>query len=233
MNIAIIPARGGSKRLPNKNIKLMAGKPMICWTIEAALTCNIFDHIFVSTDSEEIAKIAIESGAVVPFLRPASLSSDEASTYDVVSHLIDWFESEHEEKVNTITILQPTSPLRTAEDIKNVFGIINNHTANAVISICPLEYPLEFCNTLNKGNTMKDFIKPENIKRSQLVRPAYRVNGAIYLMKREMINNGKNIYSESTLPYIMSAKSSVDIDTLDDFEYAEYLMKKSLGTLYK
>ncbi|AEY02438.1 N-acylneuraminate cytidylyltransferase (CMP-N-acetylneuraminic acid synthetase) (CMP-NeuNAc synthetase) [Oceanimonas sp. GK1] len=80
---------------------------------------------------------------------------------------------------------------------------------------------------------MKDFIKPENIKRSQLVRPAYRVNGAIYLMKREMINNGKNIYSESTLPYIMSAKSSVDIDTLDDFEYAEYLMKKSLGTLYK
>ena len=118
MKIAIIPARGGSKRLPGKNIKLLGGKPLIAWTIEAAIKSNIFDHIFVSTDSEEIASVSRDYGAKVPFLRPAELASDTATTNDVVTHLVEWFEKEYNKEVTTVAILQPTSPLRNAQHIQ-------------------------------------------------------------------------------------------------------------------
>lgn len=117
MIIAIIPARGGSKRLPGKNIKDLAGKPMIAWTIEAAIQSDIFDHILVSTDDEEIAKISKAFGANVPFLRPAEISTDHATTNDVVTHMVDWIENKYGQTVSIVTILQPTSPLRTAADI--------------------------------------------------------------------------------------------------------------------
>jgi len=144
MIIAIIPARGGSKRLPGKNIKLLADKPLIAWTIEAALESKVFDHVFVSTDCDEIAQVAKTFGAEVPFLRPAEIATDTATTNDVVTHLVEWFEKEYNRAVTTVAILQPTSPLRNAKNVQEAFALMGNEDTKAVVSVCELEYPIQF-----------------------------------------------------------------------------------------
>lgn len=223
MNIAIIPARVGSKRLPGKNIKLLAGKPMIAWTIEAALNSKIFDHVFVSTDGEEIAQVSKEYGAEVPFLRPDELASDEATTNDVVTHLVEWFEKKYKKNVGTITILQPTSPLRNTQHIIEAMQLMKDKAAKAIISVCELEYPIHFCNKLGSDGSMKDFIKPENNKRTQDLERFYRVNGAIYIYTRCYVGFLNNIYSDGSYAYAMNRSCSIDIDSEYDFELAKFL----------
>lgn len=221
MKIAIIPARGGSKRLPGKNIKDLAGKPMIAWTIEAALDSQVFDHVFVSTDDEKIAEVGKQAGAKVPFLRPSELATDEATTNDVVTHLVEWFESEYNQQVSTIAILQPTSPLRNAQHIKEAMQLMEKKSAKAVVSVCEVEYPIQFCNTLSNDGSMDGFIKPENLKRTQELEPYYRLNGAIYLLERNYVGKLTDLYSKGTYAYVMGARESVDVDTLQDFKLAE------------
>ena len=221
MKIAIIPARGGSKRLPGKNIKDLAGKPMIAWTIEAALDSQVFDHIFVSTDDEKIAEVAKQTGAKVPFLRPSELATDEATTNDVVTHLVEWFESDYNQQVSTIAILQPTSPLRNARHIKEAMYLMEKKTAKAVVSVCEVEYPMQFCNTLKKDGSMEGFIKPENLKRTQGLEPYYRLNGAIYLFEKGYVGKLTDLYSKGTYAYVMGVRESVDVDTAQDFKLAE------------
>jgi len=223
MNIAIIPARGGSKRLPGKNIKLLSDKPLIAWTIEAALESNIFDHVFVSTDSDEIAQVSKAFGAEVPFLRPAEIATDNATTNDVVTHLVEWFEKEHNKEVTTIAILQPTSPLRNAQHIKEAMQLMKNKAAKAVVSVCELEYPIQFCNQLGFDGSMDGFIKPHNMKRTQDLGPYYRLNGALYFFRRSYVDKLSELYSEGTYSYVMNSRLSVDIDTEDDFKWAEFL----------
>jgi CMP-N,N'-diacetyllegionaminic acid synthase len=222
MNIAIIPARGGSKRLPGKNIKLLAGKPLIAWTIDAALDSKVFDHVFVSTDCDEIAQISKSFGAEVPFLRPAELATDEATTNDVIAHLVEWFEKEYDKDVTTVAILQPTSPLRNAQHIQEAFEVMKDKHAKAVISVCELEYPIQFCNKLADDGSMNGFIKKSDMKRTQDLEPYYRLNGAIYFFSRDYVNKLSELYSEGTYSYQMSSRSSVDIDTEGDFSLAEY-----------
>lgn len=183
LNVAIIPARGGSKRLPNKNIKLLGGKPLIVWTIEAAITSNLFD-IIVTTDSDEIASIARSVGVSVPFIRPAELSTDIASTHDVISHAVDWIE-ENEGKVSRITLLQPTSPLRTAVDITQAMTMYDTKQASAIVSVCQTEHPIQFSNTLPVNLTMTHLIRKSDNKRSQDLEPSGRLNGAIYIFGRK------------------------------------------------
>lgn len=222
MKIAIIPARGGSKRLPGKNIKLLGEKPLIAWTIEAALQSQVFDHVFVSTDDEEITEISKRHGAEVPFLRPAELSSDEATSNDVVTHLVTWLEKNQGKKISTIALLQPTSPLRNAQHIKEAMQLMKDKSARAIISVCELEYPIEFCNQLGRDGSMNGFIKPENIKRTQELEPHYRLNGAMYLFNRSFVGRLNDIYSEGTYAYVMRSEDSVDIDTAADFRLAEF-----------
>lgn len=224
MIIAIIPARGGSKRLPGKNIKDLAGKPLIAWTIEAAIQSNIFDHVFVSTDSEEIANISREYGAEVPFLRPAELSSDTATTNDVVTHLVNWYETQSGNKISTIAILQPTSPLRTALNIEEAMTLMVDKSAKAIVSVCELEHPIQFCNELGVDGSMEGFIEPSNMKRTQDLDATYRLNGAIYIFDKSYVGRMNDLYGEGTYAYIMSSKASIDIDTQDDFELAEYFI---------
>lgn len=224
MNIAIIPARAGSKRLAGKNIKLLAGKPMIAWTIEAALNSKIFDHVFVSTDGEEIAQVSKEYGAEVPFLRPDELASDEATTNDVVTHLVEWFERKYTKNVGTITILQPTSPLRNTQHIIEAMQLMKDKSAKAIISVCELEYPIQFCNKLGSDGSMKDFIKSENNKRTQDLERFYRVNGAIYIYTRCYVGFLNNIYSDGSYAYAMNRSCSIDIDSEYDFELAKFLI---------
>ena len=224
MKIAIIPARGGSKRLPGKNIKLLGGKPLIAWTIEAAIKSNIFDHVFVSTDSEEIASVSRDYGAKVPFLRPAELSSDRATTNDVVTHLISWFEKEYSQEVSNIAILQPTSPLRNAQHIQEAFKVMEMKRAKAVVSVCELEHPIQFCNQLGVDGSMDGFIELGDMKRTQDLDPIYRLNGAIYFLSREYANRLSELYSEGTYSYIMGLKYSIDIDVDLDFKLAEFFI---------
>ena len=226
MKIAIIPARGGSKRLPGKNIKLLGGKPLIAWTIEAAIKSNIFDHVFVSTDSKEIASVSRDYGAKVPFLRPAELSSDTATTNDVVTHLISWFEKEYGQEVSNIAILQPTSPFRNDEHIIEAFEEMKTKHAKAIVSVCELEHPIQFCNKLGLDGSMDGFIKEENIKRTQDLDPTYRLNGAIYIFDREYVGRMNELYREGTYAYVMKPRLSIDIDTENDFKLAEFLIKK-------
>jgi len=225
MKIAIIPARGGSKRLPGKNIKLLGDKPLIAWTIEAAIESNIFDHVFVSTDSQEIADISKQYGAEVPFLRPEYLSSDTATTNDVITHLIAWFESEYNQKTSLIAVLQPTSPLRNARHIIEAIREMKDKSAKAIISVCRLEHPIQFCNQLGSDGSMAGFIKKENLQRTQDLEPIYRLNGALYIFDRDYVSRMQDLYSEGTFAYIMDFKYSIDIDIQEDFNLAEYYLK--------
>lgn len=225
MKIAIIPARGGSKRLPGKNTKLLGDKPLIAWTIEAAIESNVFDHVFVSTDSQEIADISKQYGAKVPFLRPEELASDTATTNDVITHLVDWFETKNSEQVSTIAVLQPTSPFRNAKHIIEAIEEMNDKSAKAIVSVCQLEHPIQFCNQLGSDGSMAGFINSQNMKRTQDLKPTYRLNGALYIFDRDYVGRMQDLYSDGTFAYIMSLKHSIDIDTHYDFELAGHLIK--------
>lgn len=225
MKIAIIPARSGSKRLPGKNIKLLGDKPLIAWTIKAAIESNVFDRVFVSTDSQEIANISKQYGAEVPFLRPEYLASDTATTNDVITHLVDWFESEYNKTTSLIAILQPTSPFRNANDIVEAFKEMNDKSAKAIISVCRLEHPIQFCNQLGPDGSMAGFVNLKNIKRTQDLEPTYRLNGALYIFDRSYVGRMNELYSKGTFAYVMDSKHSIDIDTQNDFDWAEHLIR--------
>lgn len=224
LNIAIIPARGGSKRLPNKNIKILAGKPLITWTIEAAIESRCFDHVYVSTDSEDIARVARSVGAEVPFLRPKHLATDEATTNDVVTHLVEWVEV-NISPVAQVAILQPTSPLRTATHIQEALILYQKKQANAIISVCELEHPYQYCNKIDASLSLIGFIHPNDSKRTQELEQYYRLNGAIYVFDRVLVGKLSNIYDAKSFAYVMSNRVSVDIDNEFDFDFASFLMQ--------
>ncbi|MBL5900978.1 acylneuraminate cytidylyltransferase family protein [Lelliottia amnigena] len=225
IKIALIPARGGSKRIPNKNLKIFNGKPLIVWTIEAAIEYGGFDSVIVSTDSEEIANVAVKEGAYVPFLRPAELSNDTATTNDVIQHAVNWLE-ERGNKVEVISLLQPTSPLRDASDIHNAMSMLDMKNADAIISVCETEHPIQHCNQLGEDLCMNNFLAEEALKRTQDLMPYYRLNGAIYIFRREFVGSLLSIYNSRSYAYIMNKYKSIDIDDEYDFLIAEFLKKQ-------
>lgn len=224
-NIAVIPARSGSKGLKDKNIKELNGKPLMAYSIEAALESKMFDTVHVSTDSELYAEIAKKYGAEVPFLRSEEMSSDVASTWDAMRFVLEEYKKGGEQ-FDTITVLQPTSPLRTSEDIVGVFRFFCEKEANMVSSVCEMEHSPLWSNTLPEDLSMKDF---EDEKLAFLPRQSlptyYRENGAIYLLKTAHLFQADNLYKERCYAYIMDRSHSVDIDEELDFHMAEYLMK--------
>jgi CMP-N-acetylneuraminic acid synthetase len=225
LNIAVIPARGGSKRLPGKNVKPLAGKPLICWTIDAALQSKLFDLVLVSTDSPDIAQVAQDAGVIVPGLRPPELASDTATTNDVITHLVDLVEKTWG-KVGTVTLLQPTSPLRTADNIRAAYDLFIKKQASSVVSVCRLEHPLQLCNRLPRDGCLHNFIQPENNKRTQDLEPYYRVNGAIYIFDRQFVGHLVDIYCKKSYAYVMSTEESIDIDEQFDFDMAELIFSR-------
>jgi len=225
--IAIIPARAGSKRLPNKNILKLNGKPLIVWTIEAAIQSKMFDEVVVSTDSEQIRDIAIKYGADVPFLRPDFLSSDTASSSDVIKHCIDYYQKEKDISFELLTLLQPTSPLRSKKDIIGAFEILKEKRADAVISVCEMDHSPLWANTIPEDGSLSHFIKDEvKGKRSQDLPTYYRLNGAIYICNVERFINENSLFlSTNIFSYIMDINASIDIDNEIDFRLTEALIK--------
>ena len=225
-NIAIIPARSGSKGLKDKNIRLLNGKPLLAYTIEAALKSKCFDIVMVSTDSKKYAKIAKEYGAEVPFLRSEETSQDSTSPWDVMKEVLDMYKGLGEE-FDTFCLLQPTSPLRNAKDIRNAYQELEEKKANAVVSMCELECSMHLVNTLPKNLSMKGFISNEQYnKRRQDIRPYYRFNGAIYISRVKSFMKHMNIYDDKCYAYIMDRSRSYDIDDKDDLKIVEALLKK-------
>lgn len=222
-NIAIIPARSGSKGLPDKNIKNLCGKPMLAYSIEAAKNSGVIDVIHVSTDSDKYAEIARKYGADVPFLRSEKLSGDQAGTWDTVRYVLEKYR-ELGKEFDMVTLLQPTSPLRLAEDIQNTEKLYREKNASAVIGVCEMEHSPLWSNTLPKDGSMNGFLsKVTNVQRQQLD-TYYRINGAMYMINAEIIKNQDEIYGEGSYAYIMPKERSVDIDDQMDFKIAEMYM---------
>lgn len=223
-HIAIIPARSGSKGLKDKNIKELRGKPLMAYTIEAALSSGVFDCVHVSTDSEEYATIAREYGADVPFLRTKELAGDTTSSWDALRYVINRYE-ELGKVFDYVTLLQPTSPLRDAEDIKNAYKLLEEKDADAVISVCELEHSIQICNTLGENGSMYQFIDSNKVGARQLGEKFYRLNGAIYIQKTSMLMSGENLYNENSYAYVMDKIHSIDIDDAFDFRMAQMVLE--------
>ena len=221
--LAVIPARGGSKRLPRKNLLDLAGKPLIAWTIEAAKNSKYIDHFIVSTDDQEISDVSKKHGAEV-LTRPAELANDIASSVDVVLHAI----AAQSQSYDYVILLQPTSPLRTAEHIDEAIELLFEKNANAVISVCETDHSPLWANTLPEDGNMGSFIREEvQGKRSQDLPNFYKLNGAIYLINSASLKQSKSfIQATNSYAYIMSKKDSVDIDTDLDFEFVSLLINK-------
>ncbi|WP_061039814.1 cytidylyltransferase domain-containing protein [Vibrio coralliirubri] len=221
--LAIIPARGGSKRLPRKNVLPLAGKPLIGWSIDAAKKSKYVDQVFVSTDDQEIADASSLFGVDVPELRPDHLASDTATTESVLTYTLEKFGRD----VDIIVLLQPTSPLRTAQHIDEALDLFIEKQAFSVVSVTPCEHPPLWANTLPEDGTMGDFIRPEALKRSQDCGDFYRFNGAIYIFDaRKLMEYGEIRYTEESFAYVMENRVSFDIDQQLDFELAEFFMNK-------
>ncbi|MEY8214500.1 MAG: acylneuraminate cytidylyltransferase family protein [Colwellia sp.] len=220
--LAIIPARGGSKGLPGKNIKPLHGKPMIAYTIEAALKASSIDRVIVSTDCEEIAKLSLEYGAEVPFIRPAVLASDKSLAIDTYLHTIDWVFESTGKKVEELAVLLPTCPLRCASDIDAAYELFDKNDVNSVVSYTEEHHPLHWHKYLNEKQQFINIFSDRLLNR-QAERVSYYPNGAIFLFKAELLKN-KKYYDDSSVAYIMPRERSVDVDTLEDFNYLEYLM---------
>lgn len=222
MNIAIIPARSGSKGLPDKNIKPLAGKPLIAYTIEAALNSGVFDEVMVSTDSEHYAEIARDFGADVPFLRSEGASSDGASTWEVIREVLGNYRAMGRE-FEAFCILQPTSPLRNAQDIREAHSLMNKASV-AVVSVCEADHPPTWCNILPEDNSLEGFIARTGGGQRQSFGKFYRVNGAIYFVRTGAISSDTYLYRKGSYAYIMPRERSIDIDTELDFRFAEFML---------
>lgn len=227
--LALIPARAGSKRLPKKNIMPLGGQPLIAWTIKAALEAKLDMDVMVSTDSEEIAKIALDYGAEVPFLRPESLAQDTSTSFEAIEYTLKTL-ADSGRHYDYVMFLQPTSPFRQGQHIEQAYLMLTHLNANAVVSVTELDHPVEWSMTLPENGCLNDFISHHigQLKtRSQDLPKRYRLNGAISCAQVKALLAHQTFYIPSaTYAYKMEAQYSVDIDTLTDFQYAEFLQSR-------
>jgi len=224
-NIAIIPARGGSKRIPDKNIKLFCGKPIIAYSIEAALQSGVFDTVLVSTDNEKIAKIAREYGAEVPFMRPDFLADDHTGTTDVIEHaIIEWQKLGHE--INLACCIYATAPFLQKQYIVEAVNKLKQHpTKRSAFTVCKFNYPIQRSFTIElPGNNVKPVDATALPKRSQDLPSVFHDAGQLYIAKAEDFLNKKfNVFSDTSIPIILPHYLVQDIDDADDWRRAEYM----------
>ena len=225
-SIAIIPARSGSKGLKDKNIRMLDGMPLMAHAIKVALDSGCFDVVHVSTDSEKYAGIAREYGADVPFLRSDEMSSDTASTWTVVSEVLEKYRALGQE-FDSFMILQPTAPLRTPDNIQEAFALMEQKNATSVISVCEADHsPLKY-KTIPETGTLENFSDRRSDRPRQQIETYYLINGAIYLVK---IHDGtefpSDVYADNAYAYYMDRLDSIDIDDEDDLILAEFLISR-------
>ncbi|MDB4828654.1 acylneuraminate cytidylyltransferase family protein [Gammaproteobacteria bacterium] len=228
LNVAIIPARSGSKGIPRKNIKIIAGKPLIAWSIELALKASCIDRVIVSTDSPEIAEVAILYGAEAPFLRPQKLSDDNATTESAILHSLEWLEENENYIPDNIVLLQATSPVRSDKSIDRAFKIFFDNEADSLLSVCQFWHFLWQAKNNKATHALYDF---KNRPRRQDISSKeikFKENGSIYITKSELFKKNRNRLCGKICTFLMSEEESFEIDTHLDWSINETILMKRL-----
>jgi CMP-N,N'-diacetyllegionaminic acid synthase len=221
--LALIPARGGSKGLPRKNVLSAAGRPLLAWTIEAARSARTVDRVIVSSDDDEIISVAAEYGCEPPFRRPATLATDNATSIDVVMHALGEIPT-----VDYVVLLQPTSPLRTAEDIDRAFYLMMERDAPACVSVCVADQSPYWMYKLEGGDRLVSLVpRPPEAHRRQDLPDVYVLNGAIYIAQCEWLRHHRDFVGADTVAYRMPRQRSLDIDSEEDFEEFRRVVESS------
>ena len=223
--LAVIPARGGSRGVPKKNIRPVKGKPLIIYTIEVAKRCEVITDLVVSTDDPEIRKISTNNGVEVPFIRPADLATDTALAIPTIQHSVRMMEKKKKTVYDIVVMLQPTSPLRSVNDISESLQLLLDSDADGIISVVQVNnfHPMKMKKIIE--GFLVNYEKPpvENPPR-QLLPPVYIVNGAIYATKRDTLMKNDSFIGKKCLPYIMPEERSVNIDSILDFKLIENII---------
>lgn len=229
-NIALVTGRGGSKRLPGKNVRSLAGKPLIAWSVEAGLQARSIHRVIVSTDDAAIAEAANRAGAETPFMRPEHLSGDHASHAGVIAHALDWYLETEGDDPEFMCLLQPTSPLRTGADIDALMALVQESGADCGVAMSPARVHPAYMYSLTDDHRAKPFLPPASgYQRSQDLEPAYFVNGAAYVLRPETFRKRNTVLSSDLIAYVMPEERSIDIDEERDFARAEEAMRKRLA----
>ena len=223
--LAVIPARGGSKGVPRKNLRPLAGKSLLAWTFEAAKHSAYINRVILSSEDEEIIKLAKQIGLEVPFVRPKELAQDETPGIAPLLHALEQLQAE---KFTHVVLLQPTSPLRQTQDIDGAIKLCLEHAAPACISVSPAEHPPWWMFRLDPNNRLLPFMDPEQMPlRRQDAPKAYQLNGAVYVAECAYLAKNKSFMGDETIAYTMPPERSLDIDTELDFILAEALLQKA------
>lgn len=224
--LALITARGGSKGIPGKNIAPLGGKPLIAWSIEAARRSRHVSRVVVSTDDEEIARVSRAWGAEVPFMRPRELALDHSPHIPVILHAVEWMELHGQCRPEYVLLLQPTSPLRRSEDIDAAVELIRERGVDSVIGVGEAASHPYLAKRIREDGWMEDFTpKPEGYLSRQSLPPAFAINGAIYLVRRDVLMERKALQTERSVVYVMPPERSLDIDTPWDLHLAELILR--------
>jgi CMP-N,N'-diacetyllegionaminic acid synthase len=226
--LALIPARGGSKGVPRKNVRELAGKPLVAWTIESARACVGVDRIVVSTDDEQIGDICRESGAEVPFLRPAELALDDTPDRPVYDHAVEWLAEHADYRPDAVVWLRPTAPLRQPQDIDAGLGVLAETGCDSVRSVCPVEHHPYWMRTL-EGDRLRRLLPEageEAFYQRQLLPDVYRLNGAVDIVRCSSVAKTPGLFGGDVRAYVMPLERSVDIDSETDFTLAELLLDR-------
>jgi CMP-N-acetylneuraminic acid synthetase len=224
--LAVITARGGSKGIPQKNLCAILGKPLIAFTIEAALQAKTLTRTIVSTDDQTIAQVSEQYGAEVPFSRPQHLASDTATSKAVLQHAVTYLKENENYSADIIVCLQPTSPLRTAEDIDQAVNLCLQSGADSVVSLCQVKHHPYWMKKIVDGRIYPLILEDEqNYTRRQDLPPVYQLNGALYVTRTKALFEENRILGEFTIPYIMPQERSIDIDSQTDLRIAEYILQ--------
>ncbi|MBN1572780.1 MAG: acylneuraminate cytidylyltransferase family protein [Deltaproteobacteria bacterium] len=225
---AVIPARGGSRGVLKKNISAVAGKPLVAWTIQAALKSGALNRVVVTTDDPAIAEISKEYGAEVPFLRPEALARDDTPGIDPIIHAVRWLEENEGYDPASVMALQPTSPLRSTKDIDRSVSIMREKGADFVVSVTETKHHPYWTKTIDQNGRLGDFVSSkEIISCRQGLPPAYSINGAIYLGKKKALLEKATWFTDNTYPYIMPQDRSLDIDTPWDIYIADLVLRNA------
>ena len=229
--LGLIPARGGSKGVPGKNIRPLCGKPLLQYTAEAALAARHLSRVILSTDDEEIARVGERCGLQVPFLRPAQLAQDQTPMLPVVQHALTWLES-CGERLSAVCLLQPTNPLRRSEDIDGCIELFVREGADAVVTVLPVPHkhnPHWVYFRSDEGTLQISTGEIEPIPSRQLLPAAYHREGSVYVTRTSVIKNEKSLYGGRLLGYLMEPEQSVNIDSFEDWQRAESLIAQQVS----
>lgn len=225
--LAVITARGGSKGIPKKNVKMLFGKPLIAYSIQAAQKSKTLNKVIVSTDDKTIANVSKQYGADVPFLRPKYLASDTATSLSVLQHAVRYLEEKEQFRADMIVCLQPTSPLRSAHDIDQAVTLCSSSGADSVVSLCQVDYHPYWMKRVVAGRVypLIEMEDENKYPRRQDLPPVYQLNGAICVTRRKTLLEEERVLGKNTLAYIMPPERSIDIDTTIDLKLAELILK--------